>query len=97
MPYLTVHRLAGDPKELLKRKRERFDPVIDRLAPQHGAIFSVVAEGEDEVVIVNLWESPQGPQALVTSPEAHDVQQASGMPAPSSFEQYRDVEYKPYR
>jgi hypothetical protein len=45
--------------DFVVQKRAHFDPVTSRLAPQHGAIFSVTAKTEDGLVIVNLWESPR--------------------------------------
>ena len=88
MAYLTIHRLNGDPDELLRRKQTKFGPVTSRLAPDYGAIFSVTAKTEDGLLIVNLWDSPQGPVQFAQVPEVLGAQQASGLPAPSRFERY---------
>ena len=69
MSYLTIHHLAGDPGELLARKQEVFDPVVEPLARKHGACLSLTAVAEDGLVIVNLWDSPAGAAAFAMSPK----------------------------
>ncbi len=54
MPYLTLHWITGDPEDLLARKQTQFAPVINRLAPVHGAIFSITAKTDDGLRVVNL-------------------------------------------
>ena len=96
MAYLTIHRLAGDPDDLLARKKEYLDPVTSRLAPSYGGIFSVTAQSADGLVIVNLWDSADAPTRFSRAPEVVRAEQASGLPAPHSFERYDEVQVEPY-
>lgn len=41
MAFLSIHTMEGDPDELLERKRQHMDPVVERLAPGFGALASV--------------------------------------------------------
>ncbi len=97
MSYLTIHHLAGDPGELLARKQEVFDPVVEPLARKHGARLSITAVAEDGLVIVNLWDSPAGAAALRDEPEAQQAQQDAQLPLPDRFERYEDVGIADFR
>ena len=94
MAYLTIHKLTGDPTDLLGRKQARFDPVVNRLAPQYGAISTVTGPTGDGLVIVNLWRERQGAEEFTQHPDVQEAQKASGLPTPSSFERYDGASYK---
>jgi hypothetical protein len=90
--FFSVHTMDGDPEQLLAAKREHMDPVVARLAPPHGAIASVTVPGEHGITVYNLWRDAQGAAAFTAEPEAQEAQRRSGLPAPSTFAAYDDVE-----
>jgi hypothetical protein len=96
MAFLSIHTMEGDPDDLLARKREHMDPVVDRLAPGMGAIWSVTAKTGTGIITVNLWDTPEGAARFSQEPEAQQAQQASGLPRPASFERFVDAEYAAY-
>jgi hypothetical protein len=62
--------MEGDPDDLLTRKRQHMDPVVQRLAPGFGAIWSVTAKTGNGIITVNLWNSPEGAMRFAQEPEA---------------------------
>jgi hypothetical protein len=90
--FFSVHTLVGDPEELLRGKRDHMDPVVARLAPRHGAIASVTVAGENGITTYNLWRDAEGAAAFSREPEVQQTQRRSGLPAPSSFVRYDNVE-----
>jgi hypothetical protein len=96
MTFTSVHKMLGDPDDLLARKREHMDPVVERLAPAHGAILSITAKSEDGIVTVNVWETAEGAAAFTRDAEALAAQRTSGLPMPASFERYDEAEYVLY-
>lgn len=89
---LSVHTLDGDPAELLARKRAHMDPVVARLAPGHGALASITVPTEAGLTVYNLWRDADGAAAFTGEPGAGRAQQASGLPAPSSFTRHPGAE-----
>jgi hypothetical protein len=97
MAYLTIHRLDGDPDELLRRKRATFDPAVGAHAGAYGARFSVTARTAQGLVVVNVWESPEAAADFTQLPEIQRAQRESGLPLPSSFERYTDAQLDEYQ
>jgi len=88
MPVLSMMRIAGDPDELVARLNEHLEPVASRLAPDHGGLLNIVArDGDDGILIVNLWETDEGRHAMAEEPEIREALMKSGLPAPA-FEGY---------
>jgi hypothetical protein len=96
MAFLSIHTMEGDPDELLERKRQHMDPVVERLAPGFGALASVTSRTEGGIITVNLWATAEGAAAFSQHPEALQAQQSSGLPRPASFERFPDAEYRFY-
>jgi hypothetical protein len=94
--FFSMHTLDGDPDQLLAAKREHMDPVVARLAPGHGAVASVTVPGEASITTYNIWRTREGAAAFTQEPEARQAQQASGLPAPSSFLAHPDAEVTLY-
>lgn len=94
--FFSVHTMDGDPQALLAAKREHMDPVVDRLAPQHGAIASVTVPTENGITVYNLWRDAEGAAAFTQEPDAQAAQRASGLPAPSSFTRHPAVDATVY-
>jgi hypothetical protein len=97
MTFLSIHTMEGDPDDLLTRKRQHMDPVVQRLAPGFGAIWSVTAKTGNGIITVNLWNSPEGAMRFAQEPEAQQAQQASGLPEPATFERFTDADYTAYQ
>lgn len=97
MAFLSMHTMDGDPDDLLARKRQHMDPVVQRLAPGFGAIWSATARTGKGIITVNLWDSAEGAAQFSRQPEAQEAQRASGLPSPSSFERFADAEYTVYQ
>jgi hypothetical protein len=86
--FFSMHTMAGDPDELLDRKRRFMDPVAERLAPGFGAICSVTVRNEDGITTYNLWDSAEGAKAFSQHPEAVAANKESGLPMPATFERH---------
>jgi hypothetical protein len=97
MTYLTIHHLPGDAATLHALKRERFDPVLEPLARKHGAILSLTARTGDGLLIVNLWETPEGAARLREEPDALSAQQQAQLPPPSGFDSYDNIQFDDFR
>ena len=97
MAYLSIHTMEGDPDDLLARKRQHMDTVVQRLAPGFGAIWSVTARTDRGIITVNLWDTSDGAVRFSQEPEAQQAQQVSGLPMPTTFERFADADYTVYR
>jgi hypothetical protein len=97
MAFLSIHPMEGDPDDLLARKRQHMDPVVQRLAPGLGAIWSVTAPTGTGIITVNLWSTPEGAARFSQEPEAQQAQQASGLPQPATFERFTGADYIIYQ
>jgi hypothetical protein len=82
MAVVTMMRFAGDPDELWAKVRDRVDPVTTRLSREHGRIANVVARTDDGIVVINLWETEEGRQAMAEEPEVQQAVGAAGLPRP---------------
>lgn len=97
MAYLTIHRMDGDPDELLRRKQERFDPVVREHAGTYGALFSLTARTEQGLIVVNVWEGPEGAATFTRLAAIQEAQVTSDLPMPSSFERFPDAQLDDYQ
>lgn len=88
MVYVSIHTLPGSAEELLQRKQAHFDPVVERVAPAYGALFSITAPTSDGLLIVNVWENPERVAAFAALPEMQAAQAAAQLPPPNSFQRY---------
>jgi len=66
---LTIMELKGDPDALLAAKQEHVDPVSRAKAAAHGGVSHAVARTDDGLLIVNVWESEEGSEAMFADPE----------------------------
>jgi hypothetical protein len=91
MPVISMLRLAGDPDQLVARLNEHVEPVTGRLAPAHGGLLNIVArDGDDGIVIVNLWETDEGRHAMAAEPDVQEALRNADFPQPS-FEGFEVV------
>jgi hypothetical protein len=82
MAVVSMMRFTGDPDELFATVTERVDPVTSRLSPKHGRIGNIVARTDDGILVVNIWESEEGRQAMAEEPEVQDAVRSAGLPPP---------------
>jgi hypothetical protein len=86
--YVTVHTLPGSADELLARNQTHFDPVVRRVAPAFGALFSVTAPTSDGLLVINVWQDAERVAAFAALPEMQAAQATAQLPAPSSFQRF---------
>lgn len=97
MTFMSIHTMEGDPDDLLTHKRQHMDPVVQRLAPGLGAIWSVTAKTGNGIITINLWDTPEGAARFSREPEALRAQQSSGLPMPATFERFTDADFTAYQ
>jgi hypothetical protein len=82
MAVVSMMRFTGDPDELFAIVTERVDPVTNRLSPKHGRIGNIVARTGDGILVINIWETEEGRQAMAEEPEVQDAVRSAGLPPP---------------
>lgn len=97
MAYVTIHTLPGSADELLARKQTHFDPVVQRVAPAYGALFSVTAPTSDGLLIINVWQDAERVAAFTALPDMQQAQATAQLPMPSSFQRYPDARLDVYQ
>ena len=79
---LSMMRFEGDADELFAKVRDQVDPVTSRLSPKHGRLANIVARTGEGVLVINLWESEAGRQAMAEEPEVQEAVRSAGLPRP---------------
>jgi hypothetical protein len=88
MPVLSMMRIQGDPDDLARRIEEHIEPVTERLAAVHGGLLNVVTrDGDNGILVVNLWATEEGRHAMASEPEVQEAIANANLPAPA-FEGY---------
>jgi len=80
-------RWTSNSEDLLARKRQHMDPVVERLAPGFGAIASVTSKTASGIITVNLWATAEGAAAfsqLSRHPGCRCLPHSSASPTPST-------------
>ena len=93
---LTIMRLKGDPEELLQTKQQKLDPVAQPKAREYGGISQAVAKTSHGLLMVNLWESEEGSDAMRQDSELDQMLRESMMQVadgPPEVEHYELVAY----
>ena len=91
MPVVSMMRIAGDPDDLNARLDEHLRPISDRLAAQHGGLLNIVArDGDNGILVINVWETEEGRHAMASEPEIREALAAADFPAPD-FEGYEII------
>ncbi len=89
MAYLTLVRVPGDAEELLEGPYRTMASNMANLGPKHGLISHVAAKTDDGVLVVNLWESKEGSEAMAKAPEIQQSREQSDVPQEAvRFEHY---------
>jgi quinol monooxygenase YgiN len=93
---LTIMEHKGDPDALLATIKETIDPVARVKAPDYGGIAHAVARTEDGLLIVNVWESEEGSEAMRQHPEVQAAieRMASAGVSPPQVRHYELLQYE---
>ena len=99
MAYLTLIRIPGNSEELLAD--DTMPTNVERHGPKHGLIVNARAATDDGILVVNLWESKEGSEAMAKEPDIQEMRerQRSGIvPDQVRFEHF-DVgdDYRVFR
>ena len=60
MAVLAMVKLKGDPDQILAAKTDHMDPVAEAPFRDYGHQSQIVARTDDDVIIFNLWDNPEG-------------------------------------
>ena len=79
MSVLAVFRWKGDPDALLAAYDRELQHAVPRQQPRR--IAHICAQGENEVVIVDLWETEEDLRSMQENPEFLRNLEAAGFPS----------------
>ena len=79
MSALAVFRWKGDPAALLAAYDRELQHAVPREQPHR--VIHICARGDNEVVIVDLWESEEDLQRMMEDPEFLRNLEAAGWPS----------------
>ena len=96
MAVLVVIRMTGDPDQLVPLLNEHLSPIMDEIAPRQGALWHSLAKTPDGVIVVDVWESADGLQNVLSQPEMQQAIERSGLPEPQ-IDVYELVDHRPVR
>jgi hypothetical protein len=83
MPVVSMMRIPGNPDDLLAKYNQHIKPVAERLAPKHGGLAHFVTrDGDDGLLVINVWEHEEGRHAMPEEPEMQAAREASAFPMP---------------
>jgi hypothetical protein len=89
MAYVSLIRVPGDADELLESAYPEMASRMSRLGPKHGLISHVAAKTDEGMLVINLWESKEGSEAMFRDPEIQQARQESPVdPEQVRFEHY---------
>jgi hypothetical protein len=83
MAVVSMMRIPGDPDQLLAAMDEHLEPLVEQLGEKHGGLANIVArDGDEGLLVINLWESEEGRHAMAAEPELREAIRAAGFPEP---------------
>jgi hypothetical protein len=91
MPILVTFKLLGDPDELLRQKQEKIDPTREKVGREHGGLDHLVAKTDEGLLVIDLFESQEGMQAVFGAISAK-AQELDFPVAPSDFQAHELVQ-----
>ena len=97
MAYLTLIRLPGNSEELLAG--DTMPKNVESHGPKHGLILNARAATDDGILVVNLWESKEGSEAMAKEPDIQEMRERSGIPPDQVRFEHFDVgdDYRVFR
>ena len=91
MAVVSMMKMSGDTDDLAAKLREHVAPLGRELAPGHGGLGTIVARTADGIMVINLWETEEGRQAMAEEPQVLEALSAAGFPPPS-FEGFQVID-----
>ncbi len=93
MAILTMFEIHGDPDELLSNMDSAVaDEEVRQLASQHGGISNTVVKTDRGIMVVNLWQSEEGMQAMAA--EMRPKVEGSGVGPQVDWRKYEVLRYR---
>ncbi|SRR6266540_3778970 len=80
---VSIMEFQGDPEEL-KSRMSAVDEVARRKASEYGGVSSTVVKTDNGVMVINMWDNPEGRHKMADDPEMRQAIQDAGMPPPSA-------------
>lgn len=77
---VTMIVVQGDPEAIHAAWRDRLLPVAGPKAAEYGWRRSVVARGDGELVVFNVWDDEDGLDRAIADPEIDRIQQEALVP-----------------
>jgi hypothetical protein len=77
MARLSIFRVDGDPDELVPRMETLARDIAER-EREHGILARILARTDSGVVVVNLWRSADGSDAMAADPVVQDALRRAG-------------------
>jgi hypothetical protein len=87
MPVLAVFRWKGDPDALLAAYDRELQHAVPRQQPHR--VTHICARAENEVVIVDLWETEEDLRRMMENPEFLRNLEAAGWPSEPMEQTYQ--------
>ena len=88
MAYLTLIRIPGNSDELLAD--DTMPRNVERHGPKHGLLVNARAATDEGILVVNLWESKEGSEAMANEPDIQEMRarQVDSLPDQVRFEHF---------
>ena len=80
---VSIMEVPGDPEEL-REKMRGIDEVARRKAADYGGVSSTVVRTDDGIMIINMWDNPEGRHKMGDDPKMRQAIQEAGLPPPSA-------------
>jgi len=91
MQRLTIFRF-GDGDDAVERAKA-MDAALGDIAREHGGLASICARDGDEVLLLNLWSTAEGSEAMARDPRVLEALKRHGYDGPPPNRQHFDVAY----
>jgi hypothetical protein len=88
---VTIFRFDGG-DAAIETARSMDDQVRD-FAVEHGAVAHFVARDGDDVIVINVWSSAEGSDAMAADPRVREVLAQHGFDGPPPNREHYDVVY----
>ena len=82
MAVVSMMKMSGDPDELAAKLAEHVSPIAMELAPKHGGLGTITARTDDGILVINLWKTDEGRQAMAEEPAILEALRAAELPPP---------------
>lgn len=95
MAVLVVARFAGDADRLVGLIHQHVEPVMLEVAPAHGARWHTLSKTPEGLLVVDVWDAPDGLQRAMAEPAIQRAPAAGGLPQPQ-IDVYELVDHRSF-